>query len=133
MSAIGVRRDKGRFPVGASPTRQTLQPEAIGAVMEVTKLLKPSIDVSRDQRFFDPIELPGGHKLVTLREAALYITKLPKAEHDAEEWLAAMEALLLRWPNRAAGALSQAAQNPLVEWNEGAAFVMRHAAYGGVC
>ena len=36
-----------RFPVGASPTRQTLQPEAIGAVMEVTKWLKPSISVSR--------------------------------------------------------------------------------------
>src|ERR1700675_4038527 len=36
-----------RFPVGASPTRQSLQPEAIGAVMEVTKWLKPSISVSR--------------------------------------------------------------------------------------
>jgi len=36
-----------RFPVGASPTRRTLQPEAIGAVMEVTKWLKPSISVSR--------------------------------------------------------------------------------------
>jgi hypothetical protein len=32
---------------------------------------------------------------VTLRDAALYITKLPKAEHDAEEWQAAMGALLL--------------------------------------
>jgi hypothetical protein len=30
-----------------------------------------------------------------LRDAALYITKLPKAEHDAEEWQAAMEALML--------------------------------------
>jgi hypothetical protein len=30
-----------RFPVGASPTRQPLQPEATGAVMEVTKWLKP--------------------------------------------------------------------------------------------
>jgi hypothetical protein len=30
-----------------------------------------------------------------LRDAALYITKLPKAEHDAEEWQAAMQALLL--------------------------------------
>ncbi len=29
-----VRR---RFPVGASPTRRSLQPEATGAVMEVTK------------------------------------------------------------------------------------------------
>jgi hypothetical protein len=51
--------------------------------------------VSWDQRFFDPIELPSGRKLVTLRDAALYISKLPKAEHDAEQWLAAMEALLL--------------------------------------
>jgi hypothetical protein len=33
--------------VGASPTRQPLQPEAIGAVTEVTKWLKPSISVSR--------------------------------------------------------------------------------------
>src|ERR1039458_4112830 len=32
-----------RFPVGANLTRQPLQPEAIGAVMEVTKWLKPSI------------------------------------------------------------------------------------------
>ena len=36
-----------RVPVGANPTRQPLQPEAIGAVMEVTKWLKPSISVSR--------------------------------------------------------------------------------------
>jgi hypothetical protein len=36
-----------RFPVGASPTRQTLQPEATGAAMEVTKWLKPSDNVSR--------------------------------------------------------------------------------------
>jgi hypothetical protein len=32
---------------------------------------------------------------LTLRDAALFITKLPKAEHDAEEWQAAMQALLL--------------------------------------
>ena len=47
-----------------------------------------------DQEFFDPIILPGGRKLVTLRDA-LHITKLPKAEHDTPEWQAAMEALLL--------------------------------------
>jgi hypothetical protein len=35
------------FPVGVNPTRQSLQPEAIGAVMEETKWLKPSISVSR--------------------------------------------------------------------------------------
>jgi hypothetical protein len=50
--------------------------------------------MSWDRRFADPIELPGKN-LITLRDAALYITKLPKAEHDAEEWQAAMEALLL--------------------------------------
>jgi hypothetical protein len=31
---------------------------------------------------------------VTLRDAGTYITKLPKAEHDAIEWQDAMEALL---------------------------------------
>jgi len=36
-----------RFPVGASPARQPLQPEATGAVMEETKWLKPSVSVSR--------------------------------------------------------------------------------------
>ena len=51
--------------------------------------------MSWDQRFFDLITLPGGRKLVTLRDAALFITKLPKAEYDAEEWQAAMQALLL--------------------------------------
>jgi hypothetical protein len=51
--------------------------------------------VSWDQRFFDPIMVPDQKPLVTLREAALYITRLPKAEHDAEEWQAAMAALLL--------------------------------------
>jgi hypothetical protein len=51
--------------------------------------------VSWDQQFFDAIELPTGKKLITLRDAALYITKLPKDEHDAPEWQAAMEALLL--------------------------------------
>ena len=51
--------------------------------------------MSWDQWFFDPIELLRGRKLVTLRDAAIYITKLPKAEHDATEWQAAMEAPLL--------------------------------------
>jgi hypothetical protein len=33
--------------------------------------------------------------VMTLRDAALYITELPKAEHDADEWQAAMQVLLL--------------------------------------
>jgi hypothetical protein len=51
--------------------------------------------VAWDRRFFDPILVPGRKPLVTLRDAAHYIAKHPKAEHDAEEWQAAMEALLL--------------------------------------
>jgi hypothetical protein len=50
-------------------------------------------DWSRE--FGEPITLPKGHQLVTLRDAALYITKLPKAEHDTKEWQATMEALIL--------------------------------------
>jgi hypothetical protein len=41
LFGCAVRRR--RFPVGASPTRRTLQPEATGAVMEETKWLKPSV------------------------------------------------------------------------------------------
>src|SRR5476651_720076 len=47
MAVPGVRRERRRFPVGARPTRQPLQPEATGAVMEETKWLKPSVSVSR--------------------------------------------------------------------------------------
>jgi hypothetical protein len=38
---------------------------------------------------------PRGRQLVTLKDAATYITKLPKAEYEAEEWQAAIEALML--------------------------------------
>jgi hypothetical protein len=39
--------------------------------------------------------LPRGLELVTLKDAGTYITKLPKAEHEAPEWQAAMQALIL--------------------------------------
>jgi hypothetical protein len=51
--------------------------------------------VARDQTFFDPIVLPNGKTLITLRDAAEYIIELPRAERDAPEWQAVMEALLL--------------------------------------
>ena len=47
------------------------------------------------RRFDDPIALPRGCQLVTLEDAGNYITKLPKAEHEAHEWQAALEALIL--------------------------------------
>ena len=39
--------------------------------------------------------LPRGRQLVTLQDAGTYITKLPMAEPAAEEWQAAIEALML--------------------------------------
>jgi hypothetical protein len=45
--------------------------------------------------FDDPIPLLRGRELVTLQDAGKYITKLPKAEHKAPEWQAAMQALIL--------------------------------------
>ena len=51
--------------------------------------------MSWDQQFYDPIILPGRKPLVTLRDAAQFIIKLPKAERDADEWQAAMQAPVL--------------------------------------
>ena len=45
--------------------------------------------------FDEPIPLPNGRELVTLEDAGTYITKLAKAEHEAPEWQAAMQALIL--------------------------------------
>jgi hypothetical protein len=45
--------------------------------------------------FEEPIDLPRGRQLVTLEDAGNYITKLPKTEHSAPEWQAAMQALML--------------------------------------
>jgi hypothetical protein len=54
------------------------------------------VDPGWKRPFDDPIPLPNGRRpLVTLEDAGNYITKLPKAEHEAEEWQAAMEALIL--------------------------------------
>jgi hypothetical protein len=44
--------------------------------------------------FDDPIAVDG-RKLATLRDAGEYIAALPKKEHDAPEWQAAMQALIL--------------------------------------
>ena len=44
-----------------------------------------------------PIQPPRGKPLITLKDAAHYITKLPKAEHDAPEWQAATESDRFRY------------------------------------
>lgn len=45
--------------------------------------------------FYEPIILPNGRKLVTLKDAATYITSLPKKESALPEWQTAIEVLLL--------------------------------------
>jgi hypothetical protein len=50
--------------------------------------------------FDDPIPLPGGGQLITLRDAANYITKLHKAKHNA--------------PKRQAVSLSRAVHMPFL-------------------
>jgi hypothetical protein len=47
-----------------------------------------------DQAFDDPIDLPCGRRLVTLKDAANFIVKLPKAEQNAEEWQTAGRMLI---------------------------------------
>ena len=51
--------------------------------------------MSWSRAYDEPIPLPRGRQLVTLKDAANYIQKLPKAEQHLEEWQAAVEALLL--------------------------------------
>jgi hypothetical protein len=51
--------------------------------------------VSWEQELFEPIELPDGRVLRTLRDAGHYIQELPKATQERPEWQAAARALLL--------------------------------------
>lgn len=48
--------------------------------------------------------MPDGRKLVALRDAADYITKLPAEEHDRDHWQTAMRVLLLSVEHGEAGA-----------------------------
>jgi hypothetical protein len=66
---------------------------------ECRKALKPNStrkdgvisDRGWKRKFEDPIPLPRGRQLVTLQDAGNYITKLPKAEQQIEEWQTAVE------------------------------------------
>ena len=60
-------------------------------------------------------KVPRGRELVTLKDAGTYITKLPKAEHEAPEWQAAMQALILV---RALSRHQQQRTKPAAEGNQ---------------
>jgi hypothetical protein len=47
------------------------------------------------RKFDEPIPVPKGRRLITLRDAGDYIAKLPKAKYLTAEWQAAMFALML--------------------------------------
>ena len=56
------------------------------------------------RHFDDPIPLPRGRHLVTLKDAADYIMKLPKADQSKRHWQAAVAALILTAERGQAGA-----------------------------
>jgi hypothetical protein len=56
------------------------------------------VDWSRP--FDDPIQLPKGKKLVTLKDAAAYILALPKSKQQSPEWQAAGEAVIMAAEDR---------------------------------
>ena len=51
-------------------------------------------DKGWSRHFDEQIPLPRGRQLVTLKDAATYITKLPKAEQKAREWQTAVHCLI---------------------------------------
>ncbi|MDB5656147.1 MAG: hypothetical protein JWQ94_3760 [Tardiphaga sp.] len=50
--------------------------------------------MSWDQEFPEPIQVPGGGELTSLRDAGGYITRLPTTELEAREWQTAMHCLI---------------------------------------
>jgi hypothetical protein len=47
-----------------------------------------------DRTFDDPVPLPDGRELVTLRDAAVYVQSLPRATQKREEWQRAVRILI---------------------------------------
>lgn len=46
------------------------------------------------KRFEEPVQLPDGSQLFTLRQAAKHILTLSKADHRAKEWRTAMRKII---------------------------------------
>jgi hypothetical protein len=98
MSTMGVRRGKAALSSGCkSHPANSLPPEAIGAVMEVTKWLKPSISVSRigdsasgqavtrvnaEQASHDAVQVKGPHQGSIKK---LRLLRHPRSEPDLND------------------------------------------------
>jgi hypothetical protein len=50
--------------------------------------------LSWERPFDQPVPLPSGPPARTLRDAANYIKKLPKEEHDKPDWRLALQTLI---------------------------------------
>jgi hypothetical protein len=50
--------------------------------------------MSWDTPFAEPVPLPSGQLLHTLRDAGTYITGLPKTQYDTTAWQTAMQCLI---------------------------------------
>ncbi len=57
--------------------------------------MMPLVHEGWQRKFEDPISLPDGRALHTLRDAADYITALPEEQSDLAQWQVAIEALML--------------------------------------
>jgi hypothetical protein len=57
-------------------------------------MLRPAKAMSWDRPFDQPIPLPSGLTARTLRDAANYIARLPKSEHDDLKWRLAVQMLI---------------------------------------
>jgi hypothetical protein len=55
---------------------------------------RPGMKRGWSRPFDDPIPVPDGRQLLTLKDAADYVMKLPKAEQDLEEWQTAIHCLI---------------------------------------
>src|SRR5229473_8119292 len=95
------------FPVGASPTRRPLQPEAAGAAKEVTNWLKPSECVSRigdsasvqaatrvnakqasKRTMRRPTRQPFRGRLTRLQQKLLVVERVKSVEPSSSAWKA---------------------------------------------
>jgi hypothetical protein len=83
------------------------------------RLHRPAIpEMPWFKRFPDPIILANGRELLTLSDAAAYITELSKTERDSAEWLIATEALTLAAETDAPPILARTAVLNAINRNE---------------
>ena len=93
-----ITRPPARYSAGLKPAieRGRLTIDRSGHLREVHPDRRRTVRLMPwSTPFEDPIALPDGRKLLTLRGAATCITKLPKAEQDLEIWQIAVEHLIL--------------------------------------